>query len=131
MLNTALRLTALALAGASLALLATAPWRAAALADLQDLLVGEPALGAALDARVEAVRRCQIDKEEVTVALVAGRLTLAEAADLFERLEARRAEVWVEGPPTSRRAEIYQQVLLWASTRVPGAPREKAAVLAR
>ena len=65
-----MRLFALALAGAALAL----AWRAPSVVwgDLYVLLVAEAALRDALDARLEAVQRCEAGKEEVIGDLIAG-----------------------------------------------------------
>jgi hypothetical protein len=105
---------ALALAVAALAVAAAAFFSGG----LLDVLVGAPALGAKLDAHIEAVRRCHLGKEEVIAELAAGRLALAEAADRFARLEARRDEVRGEGPRLTR-SEMYGQVIQWARARMP------------
>jgi hypothetical protein len=74
------------------------------------------------------VRLCIAGKEEVIRELIAGRLTLAEAADRFGRLEARRDGV----PVTAKgRSELCEDVIQWARAQLPGGPREQAEVAAR
>jgi hypothetical protein len=99
------------------------------LADLHRLLVSEPALEEELDTRLQAVRLCEAGKEEAVGELLAGRLTLAEAADRFQLLEARRDEG--TGRPPRDRAAALRAVIRWASTRLTGGPNEQAEALAR
>lgn len=92
--------------------------RPGAFADLFRLLVREPARTGAMDARYALLRKIREDKGQVVAELVAERLTLAEAAERFERLEEQLAETADEGViPTRRlegRAELCRCVLEWA-----------------
>jgi hypothetical protein len=112
-----MRLLALALAGAALVVAVAS--RHTALADLYDALVGAPALSEELDGYVEAARRCNAGKGEVIAELGAGRLTLAEAAQRFERLDAARYEARGLAPPPRGRAEAHRRVIDWARPRLP------------
>jgi hypothetical protein len=117
-MGTRTRVLALALAGFALAVTAVAAWHGAAPADLYDLLVGAPARSEELDAHIDAARDSILAKEEVVRELVAGRLTLAEAADRFERLDARRYEALGLPRPSRGRAQAYCRVIEWASRRM-------------
>src|SRR5262245_5298747 len=100
-----LKATSCLAALAAVVLLSLVPaWgaRTAPLADLYLVLVAEPALSDALDARLQAVAQCKAGKDEVTRELIAGRISLAEAADRFERLDARRDEGQEVAQPASR-----------------------------
>jgi hypothetical protein len=118
-MGVSLRLLALALAGAALVVAAAASWRGAALTDLYEVLVSQPAFSEELDAHVEAARLCNAGKQEVIAELGAGRLTLAEAADRFERIDARRYEALGLPRPPRGRAQAYRRVIEWASRRMP------------
>jgi hypothetical protein len=124
-MGTRLRVLALALAGFALAVSAVAACPGAAPADLYDLLVGQPALSEEFDAHIDAVRLTIDGKEEVTRELVAGRLILAEAADRFERLDARRFESLGLPRPSRGRASVPPRHRVGQQADVgpgPGAP---------
>jgi hypothetical protein len=118
-MRAATRLLALALAGASLAVAGGASWNATTSNDLYEALVGQLALSEELDAHVEAARRHNAGKEEVITELGDGRLTLAEAAGRFERLDARLQEDLGLPPPAGGRAEAVGLVIKWADVRLP------------
>lgn len=96
-------------------------------ADLHLMLIAEPMRGDALAARARAVRLCHDGKREVTLDLIAGRLTLSEAADRFVRLDAD-----LNGAqPGADRAEAIRAVLGWVRAELPGTSPDQGDVLAR
>src|SRR5688572_2813992 len=105
-------LVSLALIGAALVAGHALVTRTMSPADLLRLLAGEPALS---DSRAAEVGVCLAGKEEVLDELLAGRLSLSEAADQFGRLEARRDGL----PVTAKgRLELCDNVIRWARARL-------------
>jgi hypothetical protein len=87
-----------------------------------------------LDGDDEIVAYCLARKQQVTADLVAGRLTLAEAARQFHECEAQRDEqLGREVPPldASRQAAMARTVLRWVASfgQDVSARREKLRVL--
>jgi hypothetical protein len=94
------------------------------------LLVEEQNRGAELEARDEVVMRCLDGKAEATREVIAGRLTLAEAAARFERLSGMLAdgEDDLSGPD---RSAMYDHVIRWVAVALPNDPDRRAQVLGR
>jgi hypothetical protein len=104
--------------------------------DVYRLLIAEQARSDALETRVDAALRSIHAKEEISAELIAGRMTLAEAADRFERLAERFDDSPGELPAEYRaaagdRAAVYAEVIGWVKVSLQGRPREQAEVVAR
>jgi hypothetical protein len=99
-------------------------------------LMAEHTRGEALETRTEATVRCLEGKGEVTRELIAGRLTLAEAADRFERLSDQLDDARDDVPGAHRaaannRSAMYGHVIRWVEVALASRPRQSAEVLAR
>jgi hypothetical protein len=98
------------------------------------MLLAEVRRSEALDARDEASRRCNQGKAAVTAEVIAGRLSLAEAAERFARhgalLEGNAAGVGAYRGPAGEQA-VCRNVITWASAALPTGSSQRAAVLAR
>ena len=97
-------------------------------------LLAEVRRSQALGAREEASRRYNRAKQAVTDELIAGRLSLAEAAERFAQLSEL-----MEGPnpgigsykePAGEQA-VWRNVITWVSARVARGSSQQEAVLAR
>jgi hypothetical protein len=102
---------------------------------LARVMLREQARAGALDGRREMARRCLEGKQQACDELIAGRLTLAEAADRFERLDALlddgQDELAGAFTGVRGRAEAAASVIHWVSTSRHVAPARRAEVLAR
>jgi hypothetical protein len=120
----------LALAGRALALWhdQAGAWEAAR------ALLREVRRAEALDARDEATRRCNQGKQAVTEQVVAGRLSLAEAAERFaelgQLLDGHGGVVGAYKAPVGAQA-VCRNVITWVSAALPAGSSRRAAVLAR
>ena len=96
-------------------------------------LLNEEKRAGALDARREMTGRCLAGKREACAELIAERMTLVEAADRFERLDALLDDGQDEVAGTFRRvsgrSEAIASVMHWVSRTVDDARR--AEVLGR
>jgi hypothetical protein len=87
----------------------------------------------ALDARDAAIRRCNQGKQAVTAEVVAGRLSLATAAERFAllgELPAGGAGLGAYKGPVGGPA-ICRNVIIWAAAALPEGSSQRAVVLAR
>jgi hypothetical protein len=104
--------------------------------DIYRLLMAEQARGGALDTRVDGALHSIDAKHEIAAELTAGRMTLAEAADRFERLAGMMDDGQDDllGPyrtAAGDRPAIYRQVIRWVEVSLQDQPREQAEVVAR
>jgi hypothetical protein len=120
--------------------MAVLPWLggaslfAAVTDDVCALLLKERLLSEALDARSEAFLCCRRGRQEVCDELIAGRLTLAEAAERFERLSDELyhgVAVPSELRTASGRSGAYRHVIRWVGMALVNRPREQAELVAR
>ena len=87
------------------------------LAGAGHLLMAEIHRGDDLGARNEALNHCLTDKQEVVNGLLAGRLSLREAADEFRRIgdEAKvAANDGSDDAPAGSDEAVYGNILAWA-----------------
>src|SRR5262245_60011952 len=100
------------------------------------MLIAEQVRGEALETRDGAILRCLEGKQGVTAALIAGRLTLAEAAERFERLtglldDGQDDVLGAYQSAGTDRSELYRNVILWVKVTLHDKPRERAEVIDR
>jgi hypothetical protein len=134
------RLVACAAAGVALFLIVGvfAPWLLGSersLARVGGVLYRELQRGEALNSRDETVRRCLAAKSRITEEVLAGRLSLLEAARAFREChEAIRDgnESWagVYRAPEDEEA-VCRNVIAWARQRTGCDPRRQAAAVRR
>jgi hypothetical protein len=88
----------------------------------------------ALEDRSEATFRCNEGKRAVTEEVIAGRLSLAEAAERFaqvgEGLDYGGAGLGHYKAPVTER-DVCRNVITWAAAALPAGSSRRAAVLAR
>jgi hypothetical protein len=101
---------------------------------LAQYLLKEARRSEALDLREEASRRYSQAKHAVTDEVIAGRLSLAEAAERFAQigdlLDSNEADIGKYIQPVGEEA-LCRNVILWVSVNLPRASSKREAVLAR
>ena len=105
------------------------------LASVASRLYREMQRGQALSSRDEAVRRCLEAKTRVTAEVVAGRLTLLEAAAAFRQCnetvkDGNDAWAGVYRAPGDEEA-VCRNVIVWAALATRRDPQRQAAVVRR
>ena len=128
-------LTAVALALIGVVLL---PWwlgSERSLSSALGVIYREAQRGEALDSRDERLRRCLEVKTRITTEVLAGRLSLAEAAEAFREANATlkdAPDAWVDPYRFADDEEaVFRTVIAWARSRADADPERQAAVVAR
>jgi len=113
-------------------------WGDSAQWDLTDLvhqLAEETRRGESLASRTGVTRRCIEGKREVTLEVIAGRLTLPEAAGRFRELQEMRDEVdedsRVPGPGHRDEEALCLNVIVWVAAELNNNPPQARAVVSR
>jgi len=105
------------------------------LARLAHRLAEENRRGEVLASRTGVVRRCTEGKREVTLEVIAGRLTLPEAAERFRELHETRDEGYEDSPPPGpdHRDEeaMCLNVIVWVAAELHENPPRARVVVSR
>jgi transposase-like protein len=134
------RLVLCAFTGVALVLIGGvfAPWWVSSdrsLARVAGVIYREMQRGEALDRRDERLRGCREAKERITAEVLAGRLSLAEAAEAFRAVNETLQggdDAWVDPYRYADDEEaVCRTVITWARHRTTDDPERQAAVVAR